>query len=258
MFLFLLNFLINTPFYPYWLSDLKTKKEKDELFSLFHGKVLEVGCGRCLDKERAIQLNKKIKKYIATDYSSWDEAFTEQSKLIESLGLITRIFYGRSKDKSKIDVECSALNLPFKKNSFDIYYNYSVLEHIEDPVVFFKEAYRVLKKGGLCITSTPFLYREHGVEDFFRFTKGGYKSLAKRIGLTVEKIYTYSCFGTTFASLVNQYVIRKISEGPIVVRIILLLVSPFIFFVTNVAGFIIDTLDRDDRFAYDYCIVMRK
>ena len=260
MFRVVFTLLVNTPFYPHWLSMIKANAENDELISHFYGRVLETGCGNCVKKERALQLNKKIKEYIATDYSSWDEDFTKQARIIESLGMITHILYGKAKDKARIDVECNALDLQFKKNSFDVYYNYSVLEHIEDPVQFFAEAYRVLKKGGLCITSTPFLYRDHGgiEKDFYRFTKGGYQYLAKRTGFTIEHIYTYSYFGTTIASMINHYIIRKIAEGPIIIRIALFLVSPFIFFVTNMFGFIIDIFDHDDRFAYSYCVIMRK
>ena len=78
------------------------------------------------------------------------------------------------------------------------------------------------------------------------------------MGFTIEHIYTYSYFGTTIASMINHYIIRKIAEGPIIIRIALFLVSPFIFFVTNMFGFIIDIFDHDDRFAYSYCVIMRK
>src|SRR3989344_1687625 len=96
------------------------------------------------------------------------------------------------------------------------------------------------------------------MEDYYRFTKGGYKYLAKRVGFTIERIYTYSYFGTTFASMINQYIIRKIFEVHIIVRIVLFFSSPFIFFITNMTGFIIDIFDHDDRFAHGYCVVMKK
>jgi ubiquinone/menaquinone biosynthesis C-methylase UbiE len=137
MFRAVFTLLVNTPFYPHWLSMLKANAENDELISHFYGRVLETGCGNCVKKERALRLNKKITEYVATDYSSWDEDFAKQTKIIESLGMITRILYGKAKDKAKIDVECNALNLQFRNNSFDIYYNHSVLEYIEDPIKFF-------------------------------------------------------------------------------------------------------------------------
>jgi ubiquinone/menaquinone biosynthesis C-methylase UbiE len=43
---------------------------------------------------------------------------------------------------------CSAEMLPFKSNTFDWVNSKSVLDHIENPVLAFKEAYRVLKPGG--------------------------------------------------------------------------------------------------------------
>lgn len=45
------------------------------------------------------------------------------------------------------------INLPFKKETFDLLIASAVLEHIEDVNAVLKESYRVLKNGGLiCIT----------------------------------------------------------------------------------------------------------
>ena len=41
-----------------------------------------------------------------------------------------------------------AERLPFKNNSFDWVHMRSVLDHLEDPYVALKEAYRVLEPGG--------------------------------------------------------------------------------------------------------------
>jgi len=45
--------------------------------------------------------------------------------------------------------------IPFKNNSFDIAISVFVLEHLKNPANLFKEAKRVLKKGGLLIFLTP-------------------------------------------------------------------------------------------------------
>lgn len=45
--------------------------------------------------------------------------------------------------------------LPFDNNFFDIIYSKSIIEHFYYPDKVFKEAYRVLKPGGLIITLTP-------------------------------------------------------------------------------------------------------
>jgi len=149
MFFSVIELLTHTPFYPHWLDIRNEQRASAELIPLFKGKVLETGAGNCTKKELAMRTNPRIKKYVATDYSNWDELFAKQTKYINSLGRITEILYGRAKDSSKIDKVCDAMNLPFKDNTFDVYYSAEVLEHIHDPLKFFKEASRVLKKWWL-------------------------------------------------------------------------------------------------------------
>lgn len=49
----------------------------------------------------------------------------------------------------------------FPSNYFDVVFSGEVIEHLDNPAVLFKEAYRVLKKGGKLIITTP---RDDGVE----------------------------------------------------------------------------------------------
>lgn len=46
-------------------------------------------------------------------------------------------------------------NLPYPDDYFDVIYSKSFLEHIRDPSIFLKEAYRVLKPGGLLLSMVP-------------------------------------------------------------------------------------------------------
>jgi len=52
------------------------------------------------------------------------------------------------------DVESDA-GLPFPDNSFDVIYNKSFMEHLNHPDVFLREAYRVLKPGGMILCLIP-------------------------------------------------------------------------------------------------------
>ena len=65
--------------------------------------------------------------------------------------------------------------LPFPDNSVDAIICISVLEHVEDPALAFKEMYRALKPGGYCFIYVPFLYYYHAEQgyykDYWRFTK---------------------------------------------------------------------------------------
>ena len=62
--------------------------------------------------------------------------------------------------------------LIFKSNHYQNLIIFNVLEHLINPTKSLKELYRILKKGGLLIGSTPFLYQVHGApNDYLRFTK---------------------------------------------------------------------------------------
>ena len=65
---------------------------------------------------------------------------------------LDRFYYGKWKNF----VIAEAHQLPLKKNTFDKIYSKHCLEHLENLLKFFKEAKRVLKKGGVleCIYPT--------------------------------------------------------------------------------------------------------
>ena len=62
--------------------------------------------------------------------------------------------------------------LKFKSNYYQNLVIFNVLEHLINPTKSLKELNRILKKDGLLIGSTPFLYQVHGApNDYLRFTK---------------------------------------------------------------------------------------
>lgn len=226
------------------------------------GDVIETGCGNGETKQRILQkYGDKIHTYMATDYSSWDPLFANLKRKSDTLGLVTRIMYGKVKDIKEVDKVCSALKLPFKDRSFDSYCSFEVLEHIIQPKLYFMEAFRVLRKNGICVLSVPYMYREHSDGtgfDYFRYTKSGLTTLAEESGFKVKSIFAKSFFGTTLAAMVNGYVIRKIVESGVLVKSVLFICSPFIFIFTNVLDFLIDSIDHDERFATNFHVILAK
>ena len=62
--------------------------------------------------------------------------------------------------------------LKFKSNYYQNLVIFNVLEHLISPTKSLRELNRILKKGGLLIGSTPFLYQVHGApNDYLRFTQ---------------------------------------------------------------------------------------
>jgi ubiquinone/menaquinone biosynthesis C-methylase UbiE len=67
---------------------------------------------------------------------------------------------------------CDAHNLCFKDESFNIVICVELLEHCNAPQKVINAIFRTLKKNGVCILSTRFIYPIHGEPyDFYRFTK---------------------------------------------------------------------------------------
>ena len=43
----------------------------------------------------------------------------------------------------------------FENNTFDVIISLAVIEHLDDPSIFLREIYRVLKNNGILFLSTP-------------------------------------------------------------------------------------------------------
>ncbi len=255
MFASIANLLVETPIYPHWLEHLKMKQGDEVILRGIKGDVLEVGAGDGSKKTAIMNKYPMIKKYVATDYSSWDNEFERDGARATRYGKAAEIFMGRQK-RSGLDAVCSATELPYSDNSFDAHLSFEVLEHIYDPRAYFSEASRVVKKRGKVIFSVPFLYREHTM-DYQRYTTDFFKMIASDNGLKVGIIYSNTGVGTTIAVLANQWLIRRILEGPILVRIMLFLVSPVFFLISNIVGWLVD-LKPDSRFTTRYHVVLKK
>jgi SAM-dependent methyltransferase len=98
--------------------------------------------------------------------------------------------------------------LPLENESVDCVLSTSVLEHICEPQVLFKEISRILAKDGYLILSVPFLYHLHEEPfDYYRYTPHGLKHLAKEAGLEIVSLEHY---GSAFGVLVD--ISSKITE----------------------------------------------
>lgn len=59
-------------------------------------------------------------------------------------------------DYSELDIVSDIIDIPLKDESVDAIMCIEVIEHVEDPLLVFKEFSRLLKKGGVLILTAPF------------------------------------------------------------------------------------------------------
>jgi SAM-dependent methyltransferase len=146
----------------------QTKDMMNYALKFIKGKVLDLGAGQAKYKNI---IQQKAEKYITFD-----------------------VVPGPN-----IDVVGDALNLPFDKESFDTIICTQVLEHIEKPWIVAKEMGRILKAGGICIVTAPFINPYHpDPHDYFRYTTEGLASLFVNENFEIIENGSY---GKTFSVL---------------------------------------------------------
>lgn len=76
--------------------------------------------------------------------------------------------------------------LPFAESQVDVVLSSQVLEHVEDPSTYLKEAFRVLKPGGLVFLSTHGTWPYHPDPlDLWRWTGDGLRRLVTSVNFDV-------------------------------------------------------------------------
>jgi SAM-dependent methyltransferase len=103
-----------------------------------------------------------------------------------------------------IDVVGDVLNSPFADNEFDTVISTQVLEHVEKPWLMIKEIARILKRGGNCILTVPFLVPYHpDPQDNFRFTREGLINMFKTEGFELVESGTYGGLFTVLSEFIH-------------------------------------------------------
>ncbi|KKS56686.1 MAG: Methylase/methyltransferase [Candidatus Magasanikbacteria bacterium GW2011_GWA2_42_32] len=125
-------------------------------------------------------------------------------------------------------------NLSFGDNIFDTVFCFQVLEHVDNAEKATSEIYRVLKRGGVCIATAPFLIPGHcDPGDFRRFPREGFRHLFEKNNFKILEYGSYGEFFTVIGEFVkflflNPY--KKKKHSRIKSKIFFRIVKLFYFF----------------------------
>lgn len=227
------------------LTDITKIKKQNNSFLVYHylikalsysiekyafGKVLDVGCG-----------NKPYRSLFKNNITEYTGCDINQNKF------------------NTVDIICNVLEIPLPDESFDTVLCTQVIEHVYDHKSLLKEAYRLLKKGGVIILSGPLYWPVHGEpEDFFRFTKYGFRQLLEECGFSITEVQENGgSWATAGQSLAHAY---EFSTN----RSFLFRVIRFLFFrlglrwLSNTIFMWLDKKDHNPVNTLNYVIVASK
>ena len=135
-------------------------REISKHISLVHGDMLDVGCGNC---PYYLMFEPFISTYVGMDYTAHES--------------------------EKISLLADAQKIPFKSDSFDTVLCTELLEHVSEPQEALNEIFRVLRKGGILILTTPQRAPIHTApHDYYRFTRYGLAYMAEKAGFEIRQI----------------------------------------------------------------------
>ena len=148
-------------------------------------------------------------------------------------------------------------DMPFKNSDFDSVLCNQVFEHVFNPSSFLKEINRVLKTGGVCLITVPFIWDEHEQpNDYARYTSFGLKHVLESHGFTIIEFEKINNGFQVLFQLINCYIYKKSYSRSFILNVLVC-----IFFCTpfSILGYISSILlPKNDDLYLDNIILAKK
>jgi SAM-dependent methyltransferase len=155
---------------------------------------------------------------------------------------------GHSHVLESIDVFYDGVRIPFKNNYFDSVLSSQVFEHVQDVDSSLREISRVVKKGGRCLFTVPFLGPEHEMpNDYRRYTCGGVEKLLLAHGFKIITLQRTTNFIESWFQLICIFISKIFYSKCLILNLILKLVFVFPF---TLLGLVVGYLIRFDTSLY--------
>jgi ubiquinone/menaquinone biosynthesis C-methylase UbiE len=124
------------------------------------------------------------------------------------------IKYVNIDDSTNPDYCCNAEKIPVENNSVDTVIISETMEHLENPEKVLMEVNRILKKDGIVLICSPFIYHEHGdPEDYLRYTGNWYVTKLEVYGFKILKLRKQGLFFGVIANMIRLLVNEMHKKG---------------------------------------------
>jgi len=111
--------------------------------------VLDFGCGRGSGNEDSVTFRRNLRNL--------------RGRAAKVIGVDVDLAGRKNEFVDEFRLVKDGAAWPVEDRSFDLLYSDFVVEHLADPEIFFREAYRVLKTGGFLCIRTPNLFGYVGI-----------------------------------------------------------------------------------------------